>query len=236
MAAAGRRWLRRGAALLVLVAAAAWGSLAPRDPAGFPAAGGPVAVRVLDHGWHAGLVMATADLRAAAVRLARARPDLADRLRRLAGAWPRAQALEIGWGDAAFYRATPALGDLQPGLALRAALWPTPSVLQAVPVRLPAEAAFPRTPGITLRLSEAGFARLAARLAETLATGPDGGLRPLGPSLYGQGAFLAAVPSYHGLRTCNHWVSGLLRAGGVPSSWAFSATSAGLMAELRWRL
>ncbi|NNL35010.1 MAG: DUF2459 domain-containing protein, partial [Silicimonas sp.] len=58
---------------------------------------------------------------------------------------------------------------------------------------------------------------------------------PLGPSLYGSGAFYPATPPYHALMTCNQWTSALLRAAGVPSSWFVSATSAGLMAELRFR-
>lgn len=192
-------------------------------------------VHVVDHGYHSGLIVSAADLRAAAVMLARAAPEQGHRLRLLASRWPEARWLEIGWGDAAFYQATRGVSDIQIKLAVAALAWPTPSVLQLVPVRGSPEHAFPRSERIALRLSDAQFAALAARLAETVQPDAAGGFAPIAPALYGGGAFFAAAPSYHALRTCNHWVSSLLRAAGVPSSWAFSATSHGLMTELHLR-
>ncbi len=230
------RRARRLALWAGALALAVWLSLAPRDPALFPEAGGTRVLHVVDHGWHSGVVIAAADLRAAALLIGRERPDLAHRLRRIAAEWPRAQAFEFGWGDAEFYRATPGLGDIRADLALAAVLWPTPSTLQVVPLWGAPEAAFPGSGRLALAVSDAGLAALARRLAETAAPLPETGLAPLGPSLYGAGLFLPARPSYHGLRTCNHWVSALLRAAGVPSSWIASFTSAGLLAELRLRL
>ena len=193
-------------------------------------------VTVIDHGFHTGLVLRSADLRAAAIALGRERPVLAARLRQIGALWPWAGALEIGWGDAAVYPVTPRLSDLDPVDAIAALAWPTPSVMQLVPLAEADPASWPGRRALTLALPEAGYAALAARLAETIETGPRG--RPvLGPqALYGLGRFIEAAPSYHAFRTCNHWVSAVLRAGGVPSSWLFSATSAGLMAELRLRL
>jgi Protein of unknown function (DUF2459) len=227
------RAVRVLAAALALASLGAWLSLAPADPALYPARGAGVRVAVLDHGWHSGIAIGQAELRAATVRIARENPDLAERLRWLAALFPSAEWLEIGWGDADFYRVTPGIGDVDPWLGLRALLWPTPSVLQVVPGFGAVAAAFPRSQVVELELSEAGFERLAAALA---ATAPPAGPRPpRGPSLYGGGAFYPAVPSYHLFRTCNHWVSTLLRAAGVPSSPLPSTFSDGLMAELRWR-
>ncbi len=226
-----RGWLLAPAALVVGL----WLSLAPGDPALFPGGPGARAVWVIDHGWHSGLAVRAADLRAAAVAIGRGDPDAAHRLRSLAAEWPDAAWLEIGWGDRAVYLETPALGDLDALDALAAVLWPTPSVLQVVPLRAPPDRAFPRSAGLRLALSDPGFARLAARVAETLGPGPRARRPRIAPSLYGGGAFFEAAPSYHALRTCNHWVSAALRAAGVPSSWIASATSAGLLAELRLR-
>lgn len=218
---------------LGLAALAVWLSLATGDPALYPARGAGVPVAVLDHGWHSGIVVGQPALRAAAARIGHASPDLAERLRWLTTRFPGAEWLEIGWGDAEFYRVTPAIDDVDPWLALRAVLWPTPSVIQVVPGTGSVAAAFPRSGIIDLHLSGAGFDRLAAALARTVA--PAGPRPPKGPSLYGGGAFYGATPSYHLLRTCNQWVSALLRAAGVPSSWLLSTFSDGLMAELRWR-
>ncbi len=218
---------------LGLAGLALWLSLAPGDPALYPARGDGVPVVVLDHGWHSGIALGQPALRAAAARISRDRPDLAERLRWLTTRFAGAEWLEIGWGDAAFYRVTPAIGDIDPWLALRAVLWPTPSVIQVVPGAGPVPAAFPRSGLVELDLSGAGFDRLAAALAGTVP--PSGPRPPQGPSLYGGGAFYAATPSYHLFRTCNQWVSALLRAAGVPSSGVLSTFSDGLMAELRWR-
>lgn len=157
------RALRVPAAALALASIAAWLSLAPGDPALYPVRGPGVRVAVLDHGWHSGIAVAQAELRGAAVRIGRARPDLAERLQWLAARFPGAEWLEIGWGDADFYRATPAIGDLDPWLGLRALLWPTASVMQVVPGTGPVGAAFPRSEIVELRLSEAGFDRLPRR-------------------------------------------------------------------------
>ncbi|MGF1445762.1 MAG: DUF2459 domain-containing protein [Pikeienuella sp.] len=238
----GRRRLRRlcrpliGALLLLTLTIA---GLAPHDPARAWRAEGAEPgrlIRVIDHGFHTGLVIGTADLRAAAVHLGRDAPEIAARLRQLAALWPTAVSLEIGWGDAAFYMATPGLVDVQSGLALRALLWPTASAIHVVPVWVPPGRAFPQVAHIDLRLSDAAAARLAARLSDTLIADPVHRFERLAPSLYGSGAFFPAEPSYHAFFTCNHWTSSLLRAAGAPSSWIFSATSAGLMAELHWRL
>ncbi len=213
-----------------------WAALAPRDPARFPEAGGTRIVRVVDHGFHTGLVLRAGDLRAAAVRLGRQDPESAARLRRLAAEWPHASALEIGWGDADFYQATPRLQDVDVALGLGALFWPTPSVVQVVPIWGPGAAVFAGIRHRDLALSEAGFAALARAVAATFHTDPARRFRPTGPSLYGAGRFFPATPSYHALRTCNHWTSAMLRAGGVPSSWIASATSWGLMTELALRL
>lgn len=231
-----RRLRRIGLGAAGLLAAVLLLGTARPDPALFPATGpGTVPVIVVDHGYHAGLVIGTPALRAAAMRLARTRPDLAHVLRSVTEAHPHARWLEIGWGDAGFYRGARGLEDVTLAMAARALLVPSPSVLHVVPGWGPPERAFPGAARIRLDLSPEGVRRLAARLAGTFATDAAGTPRPDGPSLYGAGAFWPARPSYHALHTCNHWLAGLLRAAGVPSSWVLSATSTGLLAELRWR-
>lgn len=211
-----------------------WVTLSPGDPSLYPPLGDDrVRVAVLNHGWHTGLVLPTDELNGAAVRLAATAPEAAERLRWLATRWPEETWVEVGWGDAEFYRTTPTLGDLDPWLAFRAVAWPTPSVLQAVPGSGPLAGAFQHSDMVELELSRAGFDRLAVRLAASVP--PEGERMPMGPSLYGWGAFFPALPSYHLFRMCNHWTSSLLRAAGVPSSALPSTFSGGLLEELRWR-
>ena len=212
-----------------------WLSFAPSDPALYPTEGTGRQIAVIDHGYHAGIALRPADLRWAAIGIARSDRATAALLRALAARWPTAAWIEIGWGDRAFYQATARVSDIQIDLALAAVLWPTPSVVQAVPLWQPPAEAFPYSGQVALTLSDRGFLNLAEGIAAAIAPGPDGLPAPVGPSLYGAGEFLPSSLSYHGLRTCNQWVAGLLRRAGVPSSWIWSVTSWGLMMELEWR-
>jgi len=213
-----------------ILVAALLATAAPRDAALFPEAGGTRPVWLVDHGYHSGLIVARRDLVETAEVVQKEDPAAAEALLWIASRTPDANWVELGWGDAAFYRATPGVADIDPWLAVRALFWPTASVLQIVPLWGDPAMAFPSSPKRRLDLSDRGFAALARRLAATV-TGPED--RPsLGPSLYGVGAFYPARLDYHLFRTCNHWIGWLLRAGGVPSSplpAAFSRT-------LRWEL
>ena len=110
---------------------------------------------------------------------------------------------------------------------------PTASVLQIVPGQIRVSDAFRSSDIIELTLGSEGFAALARMLAATIPANPPA--LADGPSLYGSGAFYRSALDYHLFRTCNHWVSSLLRAAGVPSSAVPGTFSTTLMAELRWR-
>lgn len=226
------RWRKRtvrGLAVIAAVLALIWLTLSPADPDLFPG-DGPV-VHVFDHGYHTGIVLRQADLRRASVELGRTHAGAAEKLRWLTTRYPEAEWLEIGWGDAAFYQVTPTVADVDIWLGLRAILWPTDAALQIVPIYGVPEAAFRSRP-VSLTLSQAGYAALARELAAAIPANPED---PLGPSLYGDGAFYPSALDYHLFRTCNHWTSGLLRAAGVPSSPVPGTFSTTLVAELRWR-
>lgn len=228
------RWLARFlvrltiliAALLAIIVA----TLDDGDPSIYPGQG--PRIHVIDHGYHSGIVVRSSDLRFAAFEIDPTDPPAAARLRWLAGQFPEALWIEIGWGDAAFYQETPTIADVDPLLGLRAILWPTASVLQVVPVYGAPEQAFAFSSLHPLDLSDAGFQRLALELVKAI---PETPREALGPSLYGQGAFYPAMLDYHLFRTCNHWVASLLRAAGVPSSPVPGTFSQTLMLELRWR-
>ena len=227
------RWRKRAVRVLAVVAvvlALIWLTLSPSDPDLFPG-DGPV-VHVVDHGYHTGIVLRQSDLRAASIELGRKDAVTAEKLRWLATRYPEAEWLEIGWGDAAFYQVTPTIADVDIWLGLRAILWPTDAALHVVPIYGVPEAAFRRSRRVSLSLSRAGYAALARKLAAAIPVNPED---PIGPSLYGNGAFYPSALDYHLFRTCNHWISGLLRAAGVPSSPAPGTFSTTLMAELRWR-
>lgn len=184
-----------------------------------PAADGDVAgaghsVLLVNHGLHAGLLIARADL-------ARALPALAETF--ATGDW-----VEIGWGDEDFYR-TP-----QPslGLALRALLRPTPAALHVQPID-----GTPRGLSggevVEIRLSEAGYRRLLAFVVASFGRSAQGTPTDLGPGLFIGSRFYRAKGHYSLLRTCNTWLAEALAAGGCPLRPARLVTAGQLLSRLQ---
>ncbi|MCJ2045493.1 DUF2459 domain-containing protein [Methylobacterium sp. J-078] len=198
----------------------------PGDAGLYPAREGDgVAIALVSHGWHSGLVLPRDVLTGAGPALA----DIATRFR----AYP---ALEFGWGEARFYRATPTLAQFDPGLALAALFTPggRPGVVQVVGLERPARDSFPHSEIVPVRVSHAGLARLLARLEASfrLAEG-----RPVagGPGLYGPSLFYEGAGRFSYANVCNHWAAGLLNAAGLPVTPVLDTHPAGLLRDLRWR-
>lgn len=233
--AAARPALRRGVRIVLGVVVAAILLLAalaePGDRALYPAPPGSptIDVYVLDHGYHAGLVVPV------------------DALHRTAAADGRVGALatserflgrryvELGWGDEGFYRQVPTIDKLDWRLAVAALTnLSRPPVLHVGGFDAEPRAAFPRGSLLHVSLSEAGFERLVRAYDETIVLA-DGAPLGLGPGLYEDSEFYRATGLYNALDDCNQWVAKLLAAAGLPVSRATATTSFGLMAELRWR-
>jgi uncharacterized protein (TIGR02117 family) len=170
-------------------------------------------IYLVSHGWHAGIVVKRTDI-----------PP---------GIWPQhndfpeAEYLEVGWGDKDYYM-TP-----QPhlGITLKAGLLPSASVLHVVGFRGVVTHYFPDSEVIRIDLSETGFERLCAYLANSYAENEAGYSQPLGPSLYGDGRFYLSRETYHAFNTCNVWSARALRAAGCPITPAFTLTVDTLMAR-----
>ena len=182
---------------------------APNDQASL------TSIYLVSYGWHAGIVLKRADIR----------PD----------AWPAiddfatADYLEVNWGDAAFYQApgTPV------GAALKAVLWPTPSVLHIVGFSGKVAQQYPLSQLIELRVSPQGFEHLLRHIAASFALDNTGRSQFLGPGLYGNSRFYLSRESYHLFNTCNIWTARALNAAGLPiSPWA-SLTARGLMRQAK---
>ena len=232
----GLRLARRAAVLLLslmaVFALTAWLTARPGDPDLYPPAPGDeaVTVRLVAGAWHSGLLLPRADLARAAGEIgAGALVAVTERFR----AYP---ALEIGWGDAGFYRGAPTIGDLDWRLALRALFTPggRPAVLHVVGVASEPGAAFPAAEIVPLRLSRAGFRRLAAALGHSLAV-RDGHPVEAGPGLYGPSLFYEAEGRFSLRNVCNHWSAGLLNAAGLPVAPVLDTLPRGLALDLAWR-
>jgi uncharacterized protein (TIGR02117 family) len=183
------------------------------SPAPTPESSPSVAIHLVAHEWHTGI----------AIRRAEIPPGLWPETRD----FPRAEYLEVGWGDREFYQKP------DPGLwiTLRAALLPTPSVLQVVGFPGPVAGYFRGSEVIELALPGDGFERLIRYIHDAHDRGGAPAAAPLGPSLYGEGRFYPARETFHLFRTCNVWTARALRAAGLPIRDAI--TSEGLMSQAR---
>lgn len=171
-------------------------------------------IYLVSHGWHAGIVVKRSDI-----------PD---------GVWPQQKAfgdaeyLEVGWGDRDFYR-TPGFNL---GLAIKAALLPTESVLHVVSFNGTVQAYFPYSEITQLQLSEAGFEQLCRYIAASYFKDPAGDSVSLGPGLYGNSQLYLSTETYHIFKTCNVWSARALHNAGCPITPASAITVDNLMSQV----
>ena len=207
--ACGRRILPP-LALLAFAACAA----PPPNPA-LPQDGGPrIAIYLVAHDKHSGVAVKRADIPAGLW------PESRD--------FPRADYLEVGWGDRDYY-----YGRNQGlGGKLRAALWPNnPSVLHVAGVRGPLAENFPASEIIEITLPPDGFERLVRYIHDAYDRAGAPVVAPLGPGLYGDSRFYPAWETFNLLRTCNVWTARGLRGAGLPIR--DSVMREGLMSQAR---
>jgi len=153
-------------------------------------------IQVVSHGWHAGIVIRRSDIPEGSW------PEIRD--------FPNADYLEVGWGDRDYYQAR----DPGLGTTLKAALWPTASVLHVVGLRGPVAGNFPHSDVVALPITREGLARLIAFI-DAAHNRPDRTpLRSLGPGLYGDSRFYPARGRFHLFNNCNRWTARALRAAG----------------------
>lgn len=171
---------------------------------------------VVIHGWHTGVVIGARDLE--------------ERLPELASSLTGASQVEVGWGDAAYYRAP----EPTVSLALRAVLYPTDTVLHVV--SLPGtdlRTHFPDSTVVTLTVSETGYHRLLEYIVDSFARTRDGRVIPLESGLYGRSRFYRAEGWFDSSNTCNTWVAHAVAASGYPLQTTAVVTAEGLLEELR---
>ncbi len=219
------------AALAVIVLAGA--TARPGNPSLWPPKPGEpsIDVFVVSHGYHAGFALSTKALAEVAQRDGHgALLAVAERL----GGFPF---IEIGWGEEQFYSSVPTLSSLTPRLAVRALFNPdNRSVLHVVALPDQPREVFPSADVVRVPLSQEGYARLVAAIEATFAThGDPASPQILGRGLYRASLFFRAKGHFNILNVCNHWVSDVLAAGGLPVTPVFDTVAPGLLLDLKWR-
>jgi len=200
---------------LVVGLAATWGCVGPVADLYPPAAGeATIPVWVVNHGWHTGLAVPA---RGVPCQL-RPEPDRD----------PRAEYVEVGWGQRDFYQAH----EPTSGLAVRAAVWPAASALHVAAFDRPPTEAFPTAEIVEIDLSPRGFEQLCSFVMHAYARDEHGQPVPLGPGLYGDGQFYLGRESYF-LTTCNVWTARALRSAGLPISPAYAVTAGNIVFQVK---
>ncbi len=172
-------------------------------------------IYLVNHGWHAGIVLRRADI-----------PD---------NIWPKLENfpdqeyLEVGWGDMDFYQ----IPDPHLGHILKAALLPTASVLHIVGFNGHVPAYFPYSEIIRIELSSAGFERLSRTIASSFALDKAGNTTSPSPGRYGNSRFYLSRETYHLFNTCNVWTARALRTAGLPITPATANSVGNLMSQAR---
>jgi hypothetical protein len=188
-----------------------------------PAAGAPMtAIYVVDNGWHSDLGLPRAALIGDPL-LGRAVAQATDK------DW-----VMVGWGDARFYRESGV--SVARGVdGLRALFEPgNASVVHLQGVSIRPDMAFVDAKSTVIEVSDAGMARLVARIDASLAS--DRGAAIRAPGAAGQDeAFLDGDEPFSLIHLCNHSTGEALNAAGLPVSLALDTLPAGLRLDLQLR-
>ena len=172
-------------------------------------------IYLVNHGWHAGIVLR--------------RADIPDNIWPKLGNFPDMEYLEVGWGDMDYYQ----IPDSHLGFILKAALLPTASVLHIVGFNDHVPAYFPYSEIIRIELSSAGFERLSRTIASSFALDKAGNTTSPSPGLYGNSRFYLSRETYHLFNTCNVWTARALRTAGLPITPATATSVGNLMSQAR---
>ncbi len=173
---------------------------------------------VVNHGWHAGLVIPA--------------NVLGHKLEVISPYFDSPAFYELGWGDSGFYQAE----EITAGLVAKALLWPSESVMHVVALPMEPVSYFSGSEVVALTLSSEGVKRLTARIAASFKYDSNGRLEKMRPGLYGQSLFFVGAGTYHGFNTCNSWTANVLASGGVPIDDWLSLTSGSVMVQTRQAL
>ena len=196
----------------VIVGCSASPSVIQPEPERNPVHSHPVFV--VNHGWHAGLIVSASDVNQAV-------PELQSR-------FGNAAFYEIGWGDKGFYQAQ----DITIGLTLQALFWSEGAVLHVVAMDAMPERYFAGEPLLSTCLSDNELAALRAFIASSFVKDDSGHVVALGPGIYGNSEFYEGVGRYYWLNTCNNWTAKALRSAGSDIHPTLKLTAGSVMKYL----
>jgi len=165
-------------------------------------------VHVVHYSWHSGIIIKKSDIPAYLI------PEKAD--------FPRAEFIEIGWGNKAFYQAQ----EFKLDVAMKALFIPGPSVMYVYGFNNQPAKEYLNAKIATLYFSSVSFNQLLRTINDTFdRKGQE--RAPATLILTDRNArFYDALGSYSVANTCNIWTAKVLKSGGVPVSTSMYSMSA----------
>ncbi len=143
--------------------------------------------------------------------------------------YPGAEFIEVGWGDFDFFRSEKATV----GMAVKAMLWPTRSVLHVLPYYRDPSDYFPEGDIIEIELPQQGFKELVSYINTSFARDEYGKIIPLDSEINVRGQFYLSIEKYHLFKTCNVWTAKALKSGGYSVVPFYALSSGNLMKQIR---
>ena len=174
-----------------------------------------VTVYVSKRSWHTGIVMGRSDIDTLL-------PELTENI-------PKAKYLNLSWGDRKYFMAE----EGTVGLALRAALFPTQSVIHVIGYTQLPDWYFKQKQVVEVELSRDGFISLVDYIYDSFARDTSGSLVSLRERPVGMSYFYLSDITYWGTRTCNVWTARALRKSGFPINPYLSLTAGSVMRKVR---
>ena len=210
--------VRRLIIALSSLACAGWLAACGTLPSLPPADDGPRihVVRVVSNGWHTAIVIPRRELVSTGLL-----PEADD--------FPGASFLEFGWGDRVYYPAK----EKTLGMALAAALVPTPAVMHMAALARAPRLIYPGSEVVAVALTEGGIRYLVGAIAGEFKRPKGARAVPVSRGLYSDSNFYDAHGTFHLFNTCNTWTARMLRASGVKLSPSGVITADDLVARLR---
>jgi uncharacterized protein (TIGR02117 family) len=135
--------------------------------------------------------------------------------------------VKFGWGDGRYYpHENPGVG-----LMIRAALWPTRSVVHATGLHHPPEQVFMNSDVVLLYVSTEGMDRITDFISDRFRRDDNGHIQLSADGLYANSLFFDAHGRYYLPKTSNHWTARALRRGGAPVSPLYAFTAGNLIRQ-----
>ena len=171
---------------------------------------------IVRHKWHTGIVIKIS--------------EIPHKLLPEKNHFPKAKYIEIGWGDAAFYRAK----HVNFELISNALLFPTKSVVHIVGFENPVEVYFDNVQIFKIESNQKNYRKMVSFIGQSLSREANQIAKPIGPGRYGSSNFYNGVGNYHLFRTCNNWTAEALLNAGIPISNMMGGTAGGVSSQLSY--